>query len=179
MGVRAVFLTGFMASGKTTVGRELARRLGWKFIDLDDHIQAREQQSIPEIFRSRGETAFRSAETRALKELAAALDHDTVVALGGGAFAQPANRDLLREWPIVFLDVPADELWRRSSSDSIARPLRTSREEFVQLYQERLSFYRQASVVIPAIGKDPASVCADIEAALALTGVAGASTQDR
>ena len=60
MGVRAVFLVGFMGSGKNTVGQELARRLGWDFVDLDARIEARERQSVPEIFRNRGETAFRA-----------------------------------------------------------------------------------------------------------------------
>ena len=64
-----MFLVGFMASGKSTVGRELARRLGWEFVDLDTRIESRERQGIPEIFRDRGEPGFRAAETLALAEL--------------------------------------------------------------------------------------------------------------
>ncbi len=63
MGVRAVFLVGFMAAGKTTVGQELARRLGWDFVDLDAEIESRERQTIAEMFRDRGEREFRLVET--------------------------------------------------------------------------------------------------------------------
>src|SRR5258705_8221106 len=102
MGARAVFLIGFMASGKSIVGRELARRLGWEFVDLDSHIETREQQSVPEIFRNHGEPGFRLAEAAALLDLTQSLERDSVVALGGGAFAQDKNRELLRSWPSVF-----------------------------------------------------------------------------
>ena len=88
MPVRAVFLVGFMAAGKTTVGQELARRLGWDFVDLDARIESCERQSIPEIFRERGESGFRLAETGALRDLlTGSLQPNCVVALGGGAFA--------------------------------------------------------------------------------------------
>ena len=69
MGARAVFLVGFMASGKSTVGPELARRLGWDFVDLDSRIEARERISVPEIFRVGGESGFRRAENHALQHL--------------------------------------------------------------------------------------------------------------
>src|SRR6204780_3153648 len=106
MGVRAVFLVGFMGSGKNTVGQELARRLAWDFVDLDARIEARERETIPDIFRLHGEPAFRSAETNALRDLTNSFARDSVVALGGGAFVQEANRELLRPWPSVFLDAP-------------------------------------------------------------------------
>jgi len=69
MGVRAVFLVGFMAAGKTTVGQELARRLGWDFVDLDTRIESREQQTVAAMFRDRGESEFRLVETAALRDL--------------------------------------------------------------------------------------------------------------
>src|SRR5271154_4382073 len=71
MAVRAVFLVGFMASGKSSVGQELARRLSWDFVDLDSRIEARERKIVPEIFQSSGETGFRVAETNALRDLLA------------------------------------------------------------------------------------------------------------
>src|SRR5271157_6018848 len=99
MGVRALFLVGFMASGKSSVGQELARRLQWDFVDLDARIEAREGQTIPEIFRDRGEPEFRIAEENALRDLLSeSRQRNCVVALGGGAFAQTSNRELLREW---------------------------------------------------------------------------------
>jgi len=169
MPVRAVFLVGFMGSGKNRVGQELARRLGWDFVDLDARIEARERQSISEIFRLRGESAFRSAETSVLRDLLAnALHRDSVIALGGGAFVQETNRALLRDWPTVFLEAPADELWRRCQQDGRERPLRKNAAQFASLYGERLPFYRQASLVVETTGKTIASICEEIQQRLAL-----------
>ena len=167
MAVRAVFLVGFMASGKSSVGRELARRLDWDFVDLDTRIESRERQTIPEIFRDRGESGFRLAETSALRDLTGSLQRNTVVALGGGTFAQPNNRELLRSWPSVFLQVPLHELWRRSLEDPTERPLRRDNlSEFARLYESRLPFYRQATMTVVTSGKDPASLCLEIERTL-------------
>jgi shikimate kinase len=164
MGVRAVFLVGFMASGKSSVGQELARRLDWDFVDLDARIESRERQTIPEIFRDRGEPGFRLAETSALRDLLSeSAQRDRVVALGGGAFVQERNRELLQQYPSVFLEAPAPELWQRSLTDGVERPLREDPEQFARLYAERLPFYRQATVTVVTSGKDPASLCAEIE----------------
>jgi shikimate kinase len=170
MAVCAVFLVGFMASGKSSVGRELARRLDWDFVDLDARIESRERQTIAEIFRDRGESSFRLAETSVLRDLTESLERSTVIALGGGAFVQPKNRELLRSWPSVFLEVPLDELWRRSLEDPTERPLRKdSLPEFARLYESRLPFYRQATMTVVTSGKDdPASVCVEIESKLQL-----------
>jgi len=158
-----------MGSGKTSVGRELAQRLGWEFVDLDAHIEAREGQGIPQIFRDRGEAGFRAAETAALMDLTQSLERASVVALGGGAFVQDANRELLRSRPSVFLQAPVDELWRRCCDDEEIRPLRKDPDQFAQLYAERLPFYRQATVTVVTSGRDPASICAEIEATLQLS----------
>ncbi|MGA7292116.1 MAG: shikimate kinase, partial [Terriglobales bacterium] len=144
MEVRAVFLVGFMASGKSSVGRELARRLGWEFVDLDAEIESREGRTIPEIFRDREEQGFRLIEARALRKLTESLERDTVVALGGGTFAQAENREWLRPWPTIFLDAPAEELWRRTVADATVRPLRRDQTEFARLYEARRPFYREA-----------------------------------
>jgi shikimate kinase len=170
MGGRAVFLVGFMASGKSSVGPELARRLGWEFVDLDTRIESREGKTVPEIFRESGEPGFRLVETAALQDLLAnSLQRDSIVALGGGAFVQENNRQLLQQWPTVFLDAPADELWRRSLSDGVERPLRHDLDQFARLYAERLPFYREASLAVATHGKALASICAEIEEALHLT----------
>jgi len=172
MRVRAVFLVGFMACGKSSVGQELARRLDWDFVDLDVRIESRERQTIPEIFRDRGESGFRLAETSALRELTEALERNTlkrnvVVALGGGAFAQAENRELLRPWPSIFLDVPLEELWQRSQEEATKRPLRKDDPtEFARLHEHRLPFYRQATVTVVTSGKDPASLCEEVERTL-------------
>lgn len=172
-GVHAVFLVGFMGSGKNTVGQELARRLAWDFVDLDTRIEARERQPIPEIFRLQGECAFRLAETSALSDLLTnSLHRHTVVALGGGAFVQDHNRELLRAWPTVFLDAPAEVQWRRclqqEAESGVERPLRKDREQFARLLAERIPFYRQASFVVETSGKELAAICFEIEQALQL-----------
>ena len=107
--------------------------------------------------------------TSALEELTQSLEHAAVVALGGGAVAQSTNRALLGSWPSVFLQAPADELWRRCCEDPGIRPLRKNREQFAQLYAERLPFYQEAALSVEALGKDPAAICAEIEAALHLS----------
>ncbi len=163
MTARAVFLVGFMGSGKSSLGKELARRLKWDFVDLDSRIENREGHSIPELFRSRGEPGFRLAETKALRDLTESLACDTVVALGGGTFAQPENRELLQAWRSVFLEAPLDELWSRCTDHANDRPLRKDRIEFARLYQDRLPFYRQATVTVVTSGRDPASLCDEIE----------------
>jgi len=169
MGVYVVFLVGFMGSGKNTVGRELAGRLSWQFIDMDREIENREHQSIPEIFRTRGEPAFRQAESAALGDfLASSLGQDSIVALGGGAFAQENNRRLLSHWPTVFLDAPVEELWRRCQQDGVERPLRRNLQQFARLYEERLPFYREASLTVETSGKKLLSICSEIENALRL-----------
>jgi shikimate kinase len=172
MGLRAVFLVGFMGSGKNTVGEELARRLAWDFVDLDARVEAREGQSIPEIFQRQGEPAFRSAETSALRELTNTLVRDSVVALGGGAFVAETNRDLLRAWPSVFLDAPVSELWQRclqhEATDGSKRPLRSDPEQFAQLHEERLPFYREAALVVQTSGKGATAICEEIVRGLQL-----------
>lgn len=170
MPVRAVFLVGFMGSGKNTVGQELARRLFWDFVDLDARIEAREGQSIPEIFSLKGEPTFRAAETSALRDLTTSLARDTVVALGGGAFVPESNRSLLAPWPSVFLDAPVSELWQRclqhEAADGAKRPLRNDPEQFARLHEQRLPSYRQAWLVVNTSGKQTAEICQEIQRAL-------------
>jgi hypothetical protein len=94
----AVALVGFMGAGKTTVGRALAERLGWRFADLDDLIQAREGRSVEQIFREQGEAGFRKLERLTVREVAAAdRPAPLVLALGGGAFPEEAVQEALRE----------------------------------------------------------------------------------
>ena len=186
-----MFLVGFMGSGKNTVGQELARRLAWDFVDLDARIEGRERQTVPEIFRVRGEPAFRTAETAALRELLTnSLVRDSVIALGGGAFAQKDNRELLGPWPSVFLDAPPQELWQRCVEDEARsgvkgepatierRPLRKDAEQFARLHAERLPYYREASVIVQTSGKEVTAICLEIERALQLGGAGNGASQE-
>ena len=168
MGVRAVFLVGFMGSGKNTVGQELARRLCWDFVDLDARIEERERQTVPDIFRSAGEPAFRRLETEILASLLQQIDRNTVVALGGGAFVSTENQRLLAGRSTIFLDAPLPELWKRCLEDRVERPLRKNWDQFCRLHAERLPAYRQASVTIETSNKDVPAICDEIARALNL-----------
>jgi shikimate kinase len=154
--VRAVVLVGFMGAGKSSVGAALGRHLGWPFEDLDERIQAREQRSIEQIFRQSGEAALRSL----VSEVGASA---RVVALGGGAFAQANNSDLLEEagWSTIFLDAPVDELFRRCQRQQLERPLRGDVKEFRRLYEDRRPCYLKAGIRIETAGKDVEEVAAE------------------
>lgn len=116
-----IILIGFMGSGKTTVGRALARRLGWRFLDLDRALSASAGMSVPAVFRTLGERRFRRLEHRVIRSLAGR--RRLVVGAGGGAPAYPPNRPWLRRAGLlVHLDVPAATLARRLGRGA-GRPL--------------------------------------------------------
>lgn len=169
--LRGVSLVGFMGAGKTTVGRALAARLGWRFEDLDDVIRAREGRSVEQIFELQGEAAFRDLEREAVREiLTAAQSEPLVLALGGGAFVEEKVRQTLRdaEIPAVFLDADVEELFRRSEQPEVIRPLRRDRDQFCQLYERRRPAYLKARVRIETGGKVVATVVEEIIAGLNL-----------
>jgi shikimate kinase len=164
--VRAVFLVGFMGAGKTSVGRALSRHMGWRFEDLDDRIQAREKRTVSEIFQQAGESGFRKAERAALRALLDEIETGPplIAALGGGAFAQEEVASLLAEsgGVTVFLDAPADELWRRCGIDVVDRPLRREEEQFRRLYEARRPRYLQASVRVETDGRAIEQIVSEI-----------------
>jgi shikimate kinase len=163
--VRAIFLVGFMGAGKTSVGKVLGRRLGWLFEDLDDRVHSREGRTVEQIFRESGEAGFRRAETSALRELLEELaPSHRVVALGGGAFVQAENAALLDRADVasVFLDGPAEELFRRCHKQQMERPLRGTLDQFQKLYQQRRPLYMKATVRIDTTGKDVETVAREI-----------------
>jgi shikimate kinase len=154
-----------MGAGKTTVGRELARHLGWGFEDLDDRIQSREGRAVEEIFRNSGEAEFRRFEHLALLELLPLVESSPrVVALGGGAFAQAENIRILKgaAGPSVFLSAPVEELYRRCQQQQIKRPLRQDENQFRQLYETRHPLYLKATLQIETSGKDATVVAAEV-----------------
>jgi len=158
-----------MGAGKTSVGRILSERLGWRFIDLDREIEARCNKSIAEIFQLEGESGFRLREAEALRSLLVTLPEaaPTIVALGGGAFTQAANLELLDSVAaeVIFLDAPVDELQRRIGEDD-TRPLSVDAERFRQLYEERYALYRRAPHRIQTDGKTVLEVAREIESLL-------------
>jgi len=134
-GVDRIVLTGFMGSGKTSVGRVLAERLGWRFLDLDAEIERRDGRTVPEIFSASGEAHFRKQETAALAGLLG--QRRVVVALGGGAPEELGNRLLMEQTPrtaVVYLAAPLETLLDRCERDdartgSAGRPLLAQAEQ--------------------------------------------------
>jgi shikimate kinase len=162
-----VVLIGFMGAGKTTVGRALGKRLGWKFLDLDDLIEQREQKTVAEIFASSGEAAFRRSESAALTALLQdrTIGSDLVLALGGGAFVQQVNRDALNAAGAitVLLEAPVEELRRRCTGERKVRPLAGEQERFNQLFAARRADYALARHRVQTMGKPVQQVTAEIE----------------
>lgn len=149
----AIFLTGFMGTGKSAVGRALAVRLGKPFIDLDAEVERRAGMSIARIFAEAGESHFRGLEAARLVEVAPL---DAVIATGGGAFVAAANRDAMRaHGSVICLTADVDEILRRTAQDT-TRPLLTGddREARVRrLLAERADAYAQADYRIDTTRK--------------------------
>jgi shikimate kinase len=143
-----IYLVGFMGAGKTTVARAMARRLGWRALDIDELIEQRERATVTELFARRGEPYFRAAERAVL--LAQVPLRDAVVATGGGTFVDPQNRTVINEDGLsVWLDVPLERLIARVPAGG-KRPLASDRAQFERLYATRRLAYQDAALRIDA-----------------------------
>jgi len=159
-----LYLIGFMGSGKSAVGRLLAEELGWSFADIDEDIEKAQGIPIAEIFDTRGEPEFRGMEQEALRKRVREIEcgRPMVLALGGGAFVDPANRKLLEERGVtVWLDCPFPRISARVT-DQTHRPLARDPEKFQQLFDERRDVYSQAEHRIEADTDDPAAIVVEI-----------------
>src|SRR5215472_19328236 len=137
-----------MGSGKTTIGSLLARQLAWRFVDLDERIEASASLSIPQIFERFGELAFRQIEAdqlRAALGRASELKESAIIALGGGTYAQPGCPEFLRSAGavVLWLDSPLEVLLARCMTMS-GRPLFRDEASFRELYAQRLASYQLA-----------------------------------
>jgi shikimate kinase len=147
MSSERIVIIGFMATGKTTVAYELARKLNCLAIDLDDLIERRQGRGPGEIIEQDGEAAFRTIETEALREVL----RDTtarVIAVGGGGWTVAENRELIaRQGAMtVWLDAPFELCWKRIEAGRALRPLAPSREIALQLYAQRRPVYESADL---------------------------------
>lgn len=150
-----LYLVGFMGAGKSTIARAVGRRIGWRVVDIDERIEARERRSVASIFSQSGEPYFRQLERQVLGELL--TDRDVVVATGGGTFSEADNRALmLADGAVAWLDLPLAQVVERVPADG-RRPLAADREQMEQLYVRRQLVYAQAHVRIDA-GKPVAEV---------------------
>ena len=157
----SVYLIGMMGAGKTTVGRQLAKDLNYRFIDTDKTIETIAQQPISEIFATQGEAYFRKLETQVLGELS--VYTRSVISTGGGIITEQINWSYLRDGLVVWLDVDLEILKQRLSHDK-TRPLANKLES---LLESRRSLYAQADLAI-AVNSNlpPAKVSAKIISAI-------------
>lgn len=158
----SVILTGFMGTGKTTIGRQLAQHLGKVLVDTDQRIEQAEGRSITAIFATEGEGYFRAVERRVVAE---AVQMDAVVATGGGAIADPENLRCMRAAGLIIcLTADVDVILERTAADS-GRPLLgdTGRRARVsELLHQRAAAYAQADVTIDTSHRTIDAVLDDI-----------------
>jgi shikimate kinase len=141
-----IYLVGFMGSGKSTVGRMLADRIGWRFVDLDEDIEIASKTNISNLFEKLGEEEFRRLESEAIRQRVRKVQagNPMVIALGGGAFTRPENIDLLiNNGVTIWLDVPL-AIARKRVEHATHRPLARDPARFDRLFEERRSSYAQA-----------------------------------
>ena len=146
-----IYLAGFMASGKSTIGRMYAEEIGWQFADLDDDLEAHHKMTIRQMFARFGEDQFRGFESEALQRRVATIRRGapTVLSLGGGAFAREDNIALLNENGItVWIDTAFSIIQHRVRQND-ERPLARDPVRFAELYQERRALYGRAQYYLP------------------------------
>jgi shikimate kinase len=156
---RPIALVGFMGVGKSTVGGELARRLGWPLLDTDHEIESRSNMTIREIFDWFGEPRFRELESEVIAT--EAKRQRRILSLGGGAFLQPANERLLLErCSVVYLAAPWSHITRTIHRLKNSRPLLRGRSnaELEKLFDARHPGYDKAHVRVAVPGRSPAQV---------------------
>lgn len=170
---RRIVLTGFMGSGKSTVGPLVGARLGWSFIDADDAIAAEAGATIPEIFALHGEPAFRELERAAIARLAAG--DRLVLALGGGAIENDATRESLLGQEgtfLVHLEVELETTLRRCAGTEGDRPVLADRGNLEARYRRRLPLYRNAHASIAVDALTPEQVAQSVVNAAGLNAAA-------
>lgn len=151
-----LYLVGFMAAGKSAIGNALAEELGWPFVDVDAEIERQEQVSISQIFAERGEQAFRNLETEMIRRCVQAVEAGKpgVFALGGGAFVQSRNWELLENNGVtVWLDCPLDVVRKRLDGDN-TRPLARDPERLSKLFEDRRPLYSRADYRVEIENED-------------------------
>lgn len=148
-------LTGFMGSGKTTIGREMSQKSGKPFIDLDEYIEQQEGKTIVEIFENYGEQKFREIESFYLKQVLA-LQDDTIIALGGGTICNEENLNLVlsNAWLITIMpsvDVLVERLWNERYKRPLIKNISTKEALKIFIEQklsERMPYYEKADWVV-------------------------------
>lgn len=164
-----IVITGFMGSGKTAVAQSLAAQRNLEMIDLDKFITDDAGRTPAQIIAQDGEPSFRTIETDALRRLLQTRDVG-VIALGGGAWIEQTNRNLIEENDCltVWLDIPFDECWKRIESSNEERPLGKTEQQARELYDRRRPVYELATLHLKVHANDsPAELAARLNAKLA------------
>ncbi len=167
----ALFLVGYRCTGKTTVARLVAERLGWRWLDADAVLEERAGRTVREVFAEEGEAGFRRRESAALEELCRRPGH--VIATGGGVVLAAANRDRLRAaGRVVWLTADAETIWRRLQADAATTERRPNLtvgglEEVRALLRQREPLYRAcADHQVETAGRSPGEVAEAVLVAL-------------
>lgn len=164
--VHNIVLIGFMGCGKSTIGRELKRMMGFQWVDTDSEIEAREKCRISDIFARDGEEAFRDHESQVLRDLVEANPTSTIVSTGGGAILREENRALLRQLGyVVWLRANAETIYQRTKKNRQRPILQTEnpREVIEALLEKREPLYREcAHLIIDVAGLNRTEICAGI-----------------
>jgi shikimate kinase len=146
---RNIFLCGFMATGKSSVGKQLAAALHWEFLDMDALIESEAGMSIPDIFSSRGEAAFRAMEARMVERLTGRTD--CVIATGGGAIVNQENLKIMKRCGVVVTLAADIQTILERSGKADTRPLLQTADRLERirtLMEQRAPFYAQADIVL-------------------------------
>jgi shikimate kinase len=152
---RPIVITGFMGCGKSVVARALAAHLNVSFVDLDESITDRTGRTPAQLIKEDGESAFRCIETDTLREVLDAGEAG-VIALGGGAWIEAANRELINQYGCssVWLDVPFEVCWTRIESGGEDRPLGRTKSQAATHYERRRPVYQLATIHVPLLGHE-------------------------
>ncbi|RMH81017.1 MAG: shikimate kinase [Acidobacteria bacterium] len=147
MRCKKVFLVGFMCSGKTTVGKSLAKTMGWNFVDVDQEVERSEGMTIEKIFSLKGEEYFRRREWQTLMEIS--KGEGIVISTGGGLGASPEAMEWMKERGlVVWLKVSFDTFLKRCGEDPKRPLLKRSTEEILRLFEDRSKVYSTAHLTL-------------------------------
>jgi len=169
-----VYLTGFSASGKSTIGKLLAKRMKVRFVDIDARIEKNTRMTIPEIFKVKGERTFRKLEEAEVARVVQSPGRNLVVAVGGGALQNYANRRLIRDDGLtIYLSCSAPEIYRRLK-DGTDRPMldvtprkcetrvQLRKRRIRELLRQRKTYYNRADLTISTTNRTPAGAASEL-----------------